>query len=51
MFKKLLALIVISLGMFTSAMAFYVTFKVDMSDYTGPAYAGVFFYEKKVLTL
>jgi 1,4-alpha-glucan branching enzyme len=31
MFKKLLALIVISLGMFTSAMAFNVTFKVDMN--------------------
>jgi len=31
MFKKLLALLVISLGMFTSAMAFNVTFKVDMN--------------------
>jgi 1,4-alpha-glucan branching enzyme len=31
MFKKLLALLVISLGMFTSAMAFNVTFKVDLN--------------------
>jgi 1,4-alpha-glucan branching enzyme len=31
MFKKLLALLVIALGMFTSAMAFNVTFEVDMN--------------------
>ena len=44
MFKKLLALIVISLGMFTSASAFNVTFSVDLngSGLSNPSLNGTF---------